>query len=248
MLDWEALVSERLGMLGGDQGEREEIVRELAGHLQDFYLAKCARGLSEMDAMEQALAQVADWRELTQKIRLAKREEDSMNDRTKGYWLPGLAAFTASMVWLMILQLTMPIRHPWYPTDYVVAAHASSAPRMMSNSASQIYFLAGPYLFWLLAQPVFGALGAYLSRRGGGETRARLVAGVFPSLLFLFALGVVFAMAVFLERNPYVLAHPVYFAMTTVPWVIVPGAALALGVLPFLRTSMNPAADPRELR
>src|SRR5271167_1190860 len=222
MRDWEAVVSERLGALEGDAAQREEIVRELAGHLEDFYLEKCAKGLSESSAMELTLAQVADWRGLTRKIRLAKRREDSMNDRTKGYWLPGLVAFTASMLWLMILQLTIPIRYPWYATDYMVAAHAGSAPRMVSNTGLQIYFLAAPYLLWLLAQPAFGALGAYLSRRGGGELRARMVAGVFPSILFLCALSFVFVIAVFLERNPFVLGHPLYFAVILLPWVVLP--------------------------
>ena len=235
MPDWEALVAERLGALEGDEAPREGIVRELAGHLEDYYLEKCSRGFSQAAAMELALAQVADWRELTRKIRVANREEENMNDRTKGYWLPGLVAFTASMVWLMILQLALPIRYPWYATDYMVAAHAGSAPRMVSNTGLQIYFLAAPYLLWLLAQPAFGALGAYLSRRGGGELRARMVAGVFPSILFLCALSFVFVIAVFLERNPFVLGHPLYFAVILLPWVVFPAAALAVGVLPFLR-------------
>jgi hypothetical protein len=235
MRDWEGLVSERLGALEGDAAEREEIVRELAGHLEDFYLEKCAKGLSESSAMELTLAQVADWRGLTRKIRLAKRREDSMNDRTKGYWLPGLVAFTASMVWLMILQLAIPMRYPWYATDHMVAAHAGSGPRMVSNSGLQIYFLAAPYLFWLLAQPAFGALGAYLSKRGGGEPRARMVAGIFPSIMFLCALSFVFVTAVFVERNPFVLSHPLYFVLILLPWVVFPTAALMLGVLPFLR-------------
>jgi hypothetical protein len=235
MLDWGALVSERLGALELDEGQREEIARELAGHLEDFYVERCSRGVSKSEAMERTLAQVADWQVLTQKIRLAKRKEESVNDRTKGYWLPGLIGFTASMVWLMILQLTVPIRHPWYPTDYMIAAHPASAPRMESNAALQICFSAAPYFFWLLAQPVFGALGAYLSRRGGGERGARLVAGVFPALMFLCALSFVALMAFFVERNQFVLNHPLYFAMIVFPWVVFPAAALSLGVLPFLR-------------
>jgi hypothetical protein len=233
MADWEALVSERLGALE-DERQREEIVRELAGHLEDFYQEKCARGLSKSAAMDLALAQAADWRELTQKIRLAKREGGIMNYRTKSFWLPALVAFTASMVWLMILQLAIPIGLPWYPTDHLVR-RVGLPPRAISNTGLQIYFLAGPYLLWLVTQPAFGALGAYLSRRGGGERRARLVAGVFPALMFLCALSFVAVIAFFVERNPFVLAHPAYFAMILVPWVIFPTAALALGALPFLR-------------
>jgi hypothetical protein len=234
MADWEALVSERLGALE-DQRQRGEIVRELAGHLEDFYLEKCARGLSESAAMELALAQVPDWRTLTRNIRSAKRGEGTMNHRTKSFWLPALVAFTASMVWLMILQLTIPIRLPWYPTDYLAQPQAGLAQRSVSNTGAQIYFLATPYLLWLVTQPAFGALGAYLSRRGGGERRARILAGVFPALMFLCALSFVGVMAILVERNPFVRAHPAYFAITLVPWVIFPAAALSVGVLPFLR-------------
>ena len=242
MLDWEALVSERLGALEGDEKQREEIVRELAGHLEDSYLEKCAGGLPKSEAMEQALDEVADWRELTQKIRLAKREEESMNDRTKSYWLPGLVTFTASMVWLMILQLTTPIWSHWYPMDLLNTPSGGSYQHWMSITALRIYTLAPPYLFWLFAQPAVGALGAYLSRRGGGEERARLVAGIFPSLMFLCALSFVFVVALFVERNPYVVAHPANFALIVVPWVVVPGVALSVGVLPFLRAPKEPAS------
>jgi len=51
----------------------------------------------------------------------------------------------------------------------------------------------------------------------------------------LCALSFVFVIAVFLERNPFVLGHPLYFAVILLPWVVLPAAALALGVLPFLR-------------
>jgi hypothetical protein len=236
MLDWGVLVSERLGALELDEGQREEIARELAGHLEDFYVERCSRGASKSEAMERTLAQVADWQVLTQKIRLAKRKEESMNDRTKGYWLPGLIGFTASMVWLMILQLTIPrLRIPWYPADSLAAPHVGLTQHSISSAGLQIYTLAAPYLLWLVAQPAFGALAAYLSRRGGGERGARLVAGVFPALMFLCALSFVALMAVFVERNQFVLNHPLYFATVVFPWVVFPAAALSLGVLPFVR-------------
>lgn len=240
MLDWEAVVSGRLGALELNEGQREEIVRELAGHLEDLYVEQCSRGVSKSEGVERTLDRVADWRVLTQRIRLAKRKEESMNDRTKGYWLPGLIGFTASMVWLMILQLTIAhLRIPWYPANSLAAPHVGLVQRSISSTGLQIYTLAAPYLFWLLTQPAFGALAAYLSRRGGGESRARLVAGVFPALILLCALGFVALTAMLAERNRFVLDHPLRFAMIVFPWVVVPGAALLLGVLPFLKTSKS---------
>ena len=92
MPDWEALVSARLGPLDGNDRQRAEIIGELAGHLEDVYVERCARGLAESAAVEEALAQVADWEELARRIRLAKCEEGIMNERTKVTGYPGWSA------------------------------------------------------------------------------------------------------------------------------------------------------------
>ena len=237
MPDWEALVSARLGPLDGDEQQRAEIIGELAGHLEDAFVEKCARGLAESAAVQETLAQVADWEELARRIRLAKCEEGIMNDRTKGYWLPGLVCFTASMVLLMVLQLSVPIQIHWYPKSCFAPPQVGLTHNLCGlwDTQIQTYTVAVPYLLWLLAQPIFGALGAYLSRRGGGERPARVVAGVFPALMFMVTLAIVGVIAVFVERNQFVLGHPLHFGATVIPWVIFPALALALGVLPFLR-------------
>ena len=237
MPDWEAMVSARLGPLDGNGRQRAEVIGELAGHLEDAFVEKCARGLAESAAVQETLAQVADWEELARRIRLAKCEEGIMNDRTKGYWLPGLVCFTASMVLLMVLQLSVPIQLPLYPKGCLTPPEVGLTHTVCGlwDTQMNLYTVAVPYMLWLLTQPIFGALGAYLSRRGGGERRARMVAGVFPALMFLFALGTVGVIAVFVERNRFVLEHPTYFATMVFPWVILPSFALVLGVLPFLR-------------
>jgi hypothetical protein len=237
MPDWEALVSARLGPVDGDERQRAEIIGELAGHLEDVYLQIRTQGLAESAAVQETLAQVADWEELARRIRLAKREEGIMNERAKGYWLPGLVCFTASMVLLMALQLSFPIQLPLYPKSCLTPPEVGLTHSLCGLWDTQMnpYTVAVPYMLWLLAQPIFGALGAYLSRRGGGERRARMVAGVFPALMFLFALGAVGVIAVFGERNRFVLEHPIYFATMIFPWVILPSLALALGAVPFLR-------------
>jgi hypothetical protein len=236
MPDWEALVSARLGPLELEEHLRDEVIVELANHLEELYLERRAEGASETEAMERTLAQLSDWTKLAQKIRDAKRVEGSMNDRTRRYWLPGLVSFTASMVWEMILVLLIPrFRVTWYPADYFGAPHIGLLQHTISQTGMQIYTLSGPYLIWLLTQPVFGALGAHLSRRGGGERSARLVSGMFPSIVTFLVLGFVVVMVAFVERNQYVRDHPTYAALIVIPWVVLPGVALMLGVLPFLR-------------
>src|SRR6516225_5730310 len=110
MPDWSRLISERMGALGLSGEVRDEVVAELATHLEELYQACQARGANELQAIEIALSQVADWQELEREISDVKNEEPGMNDRSKQFWLPGLVTLTASMVWLMILQ-----RADWNP-------------------------------------------------------------------------------------------------------------------------------------
>jgi hypothetical protein len=41
--------------------------------------------------------------------------------------------------------------------------------------------------------------------------------------------------SIVIERNQFVMQHPVYFVLATVNWTIVPGFDLLLRALPFLR-------------
>lgn len=214
MPDWTILIAERLGELTLPQEICDEVVAELAAHLEEFCEESCARGANESEAIELALAQVAHWQGLRQEITDAKNEEQTMNDRTKQLWLPGLATLTASMLWLMILQ-----RLNW--RSETVLFHASP--------------LLTPFLIWLLTQPMFGAAGAFLSLRAGGDRLALLLAGIFPSIVMfgVIAFGLLFA--IFVERNPFVLKHPVQLVLVFLPWVVFPALTLLVGVLPFLK-------------
>ncbi len=105
MHEWSALVREHLGGLNLAAAQQEEIVTELAGHLEDLYEEGRAQGLYESEAIERAFDEVADWQRLARKIRRAKREEENMNNRTKRFWLPALISVIGACVFLMILTL-----------------------------------------------------------------------------------------------------------------------------------------------
>jgi hypothetical protein len=177
--------------------------------------------VSDSEAIALVLSQVASGPGLARNITDAKKQEEKMNRRTMQFWLPGIAMLTASMVWLMILQ-----RGVWRLDDT---------------------FLPGPpltpYLIWLLTQPLFGAAGAYLSRQAGGSRRARLAAGIFPSIALFGLLVFIGLTAFFVERNPFVWKHPGYFALIVFPWAIFPGIALLVGFFPLLNTAEPPAAQ-----
>jgi hypothetical protein len=55
MPDWSALVRERVGSLNLLRTTEEEIVSELAAHLEDLYEAQIAGGMDESEAFERAL-------------------------------------------------------------------------------------------------------------------------------------------------------------------------------------------------
>ncbi|HJY90153.1 MAG TPA: hypothetical protein VJ255_07735 [Candidatus Acidoferrum sp.] len=181
MPDWSRLISERMGVLALSGAVRDEVVAELATHLEELYQACRARGASESQAIEIALSQATDWQELGREISDIKNEEARTNDRSKQLWLPGLMTLTASMVWLM-----MPQRVNWN----LGSSSFHESPPLMA------------YLMWLITHPVFGAAGAYLSRRNGGTLIARLAAGIFPSIALLGLLIFITFTGFFVERNP----------------------------------------------
>ena len=216
MPDWNPLLAERLGHLTLAQEMREEVVNELATHLEEHYQELRAHGVSDSESVSVALSQVVDWEALGRKIIEAKNEGERMNDRTKQFWLPGLVTLTATMLWLMFLQ-----RLNWRPQT----AFVHGSPPLM------------PYLIWLLTQPVFGAAGAYLSRCAGGNRIARIASGIFPSIGMFGLLFFVGLTAALVEKNTFVLSHPYYSALILLPWVVFPAITLLLGVVPFLTSA-----------
>jgi len=214
MPDWNALVRAYLGM-SESSVEDVAVVAELSSHLEDAYEELLEAGLCEPEAVKQALGHRANWHGLAKRIRRAKSKEEGLNHRTKTLWLPGLVSLTASMTWLMLLQRFGPQpRLPWL--------HAA-LPLM-------------PYLVWLLTQPLFGAMAAYMSRRAGGERLTELTASLFPSIVMLGLWCLVVAISVLVEKNPHVLPQWPLVLFGAFNWAILPGLLLLLGRLLFLRT------------
>ncbi len=211
MRDWRQIVRVRLSGMELSEKDTESIVEELSAHLEDQYNSQLANDVAENQAAESALKLVGNWEELSAEICAAKNEEGAVNYRTRAIWVPGLISLTVSMLWLTFL-----LRIDWQPR----ASFGPYAPPVM------------PYIFWLVAQPLVGALGAYLSRRASGNRQARIVAGLFPALALFGVMIVAAWSAVLVERNSYVTHHPIHFVLGVVPWVVIPGVMLFVGVLP----------------
>ncbi len=92
MPDWKKLVRERFAC-SAPQPCSEEIVSELAAHLEETYEVALAQGQSEAQAVELALQEVEDWRVLS-----------TENHRTKSLWMPALLTLLGASALLMLIQ------------------------------------------------------------------------------------------------------------------------------------------------
>jgi hypothetical protein len=208
MRDWKEFVQERLGFLGLDGAEAEEVAGELAGHLEEQYEALLANGGEEQEAFVETGNLAGDWEKLRRGIVSAKQEE-LMKDRVRQIWLPSLITLFTSWTLLALLM--------WAGTRPVV--WHGGEPR------SAVF-----YVPWLLLLPLIGAFGGYLSRRSQGSGWRLYVSGAFPALAIAVIFAVTFPFAFVVDRQ---VAPDFKFASqlaNTISWVIVPGIALCLGV------------------
>ena len=219
MPDWKALVLARMENLGLSPAQEEEIVGELAAHLEDCYEEFRAQGVAEPEAIERSLAQVTDWSDLSREIQRAKRKENVMNHRTRTLWLPALINLAAAMVVLMI------------STQIASLPRVIAGRSVIDTSTTGTDYSFAAYLPWLVFLPFCGAAGAYLSRRAGGQRIARLAAGLSP---WIALLGLVSFLTLIGQIVPF--QHQWFpFAAALLFLMLPPGIALFLGVLPFLR-------------
>jgi hypothetical protein len=211
MPDWKALVRECVRSLGLTHELEEEVVAELADHLQDRYEEGRAQGLCQSEAMDRSLEQAADWRRLVQQTQRVQRKEEIMKYRSKGLWLPGLISMALSAGWMFFLQqILAPGQGPWKHAGLPLAL----------------------YLVWLATLPLFGAISACLSKRQGGEQLSRIAASLFlPLVMFGFWIAVTIYLAMRADGRPMQWAN---ICLTALNWVVLPGLSLLLGALPFL--------------
>jgi len=164
--DWKALVRERLDLPGISAQQREEIIAELAGHLDDVCAQYRRQGLDESQAVERVIHEIPDWHEFARRIQRARGMEASMNDRIMQLWLPALAGITAILVLPKPVILSLLHAH----MNWVLQKHA--------------YVVIEP-ITWALG----AAIGISLSSRAGGGRLARAACG---SVLLALLLAVTY--------------------------------------------------------
>jgi hypothetical protein len=217
MPDWRKLVGEHLAALALDPQEREEVIEELAAHFDETFADLRRRGLTEENATSRCLDEVRDWDSLRKNLQTARRKENVMSNRVTQLWLPGLVTFALSVGLLALTEIFGP--KPWllkYPSG-----GAWGQPPM-----------AVVYIPWLLALPLVGAAGAFLSHRAGGSRRAIFSSIIFPVVPFLAAMVVVLPVSLAFD---HFIAHniaPMAIFMALLGLVLAPGVALLAGGLP----------------
>ena len=213
MPDWKRLVRERIAPSAPPASVHEDVVRELAAHLEETYEAARSRNLNEPAAIHLALQEVADWHALAAAIHCAESQENPMNHRTKSLWLPALLTLLGASVSLMATQfLGLQSRLVW-----------------IHGMGITLYWP------WLAGLPLCGALGAYLSQRAHGPLRARLAAGLSPALIMLIVMLLILPWGLALDGLHFLTL--VSFGFGLANWVALPAFALLIGALPFLRES-----------
>ena len=85
MPDFARLVRVSMGRFASTAGD--EVVCELAGHLEDLYAELRAKGLTEAEAEREAVAWAGDWKRLERGIEVAR--EGKMMERMPKILLPG---------------------------------------------------------------------------------------------------------------------------------------------------------------
>jgi hypothetical protein len=155
MRDWERFVRQRLCARSEAAAPDDEVVCEVAHHLEDVFERSRDSGLSEEDSANIAWNEVRSWPKLAREIDRAKGGTTMLKDRIQRLWLPGIV--------------------PAFLALGVLVGFATLGYRLRLQSVSPAY-ASKFYYGWLIALPLFGAMSAYWSRRAGGSLKDRVAA------------------------------------------------------------------------
>jgi hypothetical protein len=211
MRDWKSLIEKRLAKLKLPKSEREEIITELAAHLEDLSEDEKIRGVLETESTAKDLYESTDWRKLAHGVQKSKRDRYALNSRSKTFWLPALITLSAAeFFWAVLMRSAL-------------------YERLSSSGVPKVLFFA--------TLPFIGALGAYLSRRGGGKRFARMIAGVFPLIVMFGVLAIVFFVNFITGQTPFTGYQHLHGWIFLFVAAFLPILASLAGTLPFLRGS-----------
>jgi hypothetical protein len=211
MPDFEKLLRQRLG--SWTCPGRDEVVRELAAHLEERFQELVRQGMVPDNAVPAAFEIVGDWRALRTQIAAARR--GTMTERARCILIPGAVA-------LLIAALAE--RLLWPP---------SNAGTFGPWTVVWVMLVA-PNLF-------AGAAGAAASLYAGGSRRQRIWAAEIPALSALAIFAAAFGWGIVENLGRHTFGWPAFASAAArnllfmfLVMFLVPAAALLAGALPFL--------------
>ena len=220
MRDWEEFVGERMG--GQFVTAHPEVVCELAAHLQETCEDLIHAGLPPEEAERQALAQVASWIRLRNDLERAKQGDSMKNQQIRSVWLPGLLTAVSGFGMLRAMLALSAVS--WAFQHRVTEV----LPWQMLESPGAVFAIP-----WLAVLPLAGALGAYVSWRAGGRPGQRVFAALVPAAVVAGMAMLALVVEVAFGNGGW-RGHLLH---VIVMWLFLPGLALSLGTIPFLRLS-----------
>lgn len=241
MPDWHSKVSRKLEDSKFSAEERQEISRELGDYLEDSCADASTHGLDDFAATQRAISELSEDQNLGASLFRARRECNmNLNDRTKQFWLPVIVMLLASTALLAAFQIGASWAYDAYAPTQPARNLSDSVANLMRHRAVALVI----YLAWLYTLPFLGAAGAYWSRRSGSGLVAQIFTGLSPLILFSAIFVGQHAVAQqgtslsFLAMDVLPPAHvffPFWTALSNLllTWIVIPGGALLLGVLPF---------------
>jgi hypothetical protein len=129
---WSRIVRKRMQSPDSPHKVSEDVIAELAAHLEEAYEHAKSSGKTETAALEATLQEVTDWRVLVQDIIRAQSREVDMNDRIKRWWLLVAVAWLGASLLVMVLQPADRLQPylilfylPWSATLPLVCASAA---------------------------------------------------------------------------------------------------------------------------
>src|SRR5947207_13624454 len=100
--------------------------------------------MPETASIRSTLSLAEDWNDLRRKIHWARKGKETMTDRMKQLWLPGIMAFALSTGMFVLIQT--------YGLILWVGSWRAVLP------------FGKLYIAWLLLVPIVGSMGVYVSR------------------------------------------------------------------------------------
>jgi len=211
MPDWKQLVREQVIGLTLPPDVKEEILAELAAHLEETYAEARSSGLSDVAALELSMEEVTDWDVLAKDIHRARSEGNPVN-RTRTLLIPTFVNLVLSSA-----LINLCLWRGWL--DMRMERMAQMPPAFQP---------------WLLVLPICGATAALLAQRRDASVSERLIAAIAPCIAWLATLPVL-GLIVACFPGAFAAVPLRSLAPAAVGWFVLPALAMLVGAVPFLR-------------